>query len=129
MSTLEHINNAPNAPKPVGAYSQAVKVGDVVYLAGQIGLNPETGEMVAGGLVEQARQVFANLSAVLVHAGSSPEKIAMTSIFLADISDAKQVNELYSDFVNPQAAPARQTFAVKELPLGARIEISVIAAC
>lgn len=128
MSTLEYINNAPQAPAPVGAYSQAVAIGDTLYLAGQVGLNPETGSLVEGGLEAQAKQVFANVKAVLAHAGSSVDKIAMTTIFLADIQDGKRVNELYAEFINSKAAPARQTLAVKDLPLGAAIEISVIAA-
>ncbi|MCL4157320.1 UNVERIFIED_CONTAM: hypothetical protein GTU68_021388 [Idotea baltica] len=130
MSTkIEHLNNAPGAPTPVGAYSQAVKVGDVVHLAGQIGIAPETGELVSGGIKAEALQVFENIRAVLMFAGSSPVEIVMCSIFLAEMSDAKEVNQLYSSFINPESAPARQTVAVKELPLGALIEISVIAAC
>lgn len=128
MGQMKHINNAPGAPTPVGAYSQAVQVGELLFLAGQIAIDPATGAMIEGGVVEQTKQVLANIDAVLRHAGTSPAKIAMTSVFLTSISDAKQVNELYSSFVVPGAAPARQTFAVKDLPLGAVVEISVIAA-
>lgn len=128
MNTLKHINNAPGAPVPVGAYSQAVQVGSTLYLAGQIGLDPSSGALVEGGVEMQTKQVLANIDAVLRFAGSAPDRIAMTTIFLANISDAKLVNELYGAFVNPAAAPARQTLAVKDLPLGALVEISVIAA-
>ncbi len=124
---MEFIREAAGAPKPVGAYSAAVKAGGFLFLAGQIGLNPETGALVDGGLEAQTRQVLRNLDAVLAHCGSSPKRITMTTIFLTSIADAKVVNELYGQFVDPAAAPARQTVAVKELPLGALVEISVIA--
>ena len=127
MSQIKHINGASGAPAPVGAYSQAVRAGEMLFLAGQVGIDPETGSLVPGGVEAQAHQVFKNLEAVLGHAGSSSEKIVMTSIFLAEISDAGPVNTLYSEFINSDAAPARQTLAVKDLPLGALIEISVIA--
>ena len=121
------VNNAAGAPKPVGPYSQAVCVGSTVYCAGQIGLDPATGQMVAGGVEAELRQVLANLRAVLIAAGSSPEQIALTTIFLADINDGKVVNPMYAEFVSSDCPPARQTVAVKDLPLGARVEISVIA--
>ncbi len=124
---MEFIKEAPGAPKPVGAYSAAVKANGFVFLAGQIALDPETGTMAEGGVEVQAAQVLKNIEAVLRASGSSPKQIAMTSVFLANIADAKVVNELYTKFVDPNRAPARQTFAVKDLPLGALVEISVIA--
>ena len=125
---MEVVNGVSGAPAPVGAYSQAVKHGGLVFLAGQIALDPETGQMIEGGVREQCAQVLKNLDAVLQGAGSSSSKIVMTTIFLAEISDAAVVNELYGQFVNAEAAPARQTVAVKDLPLGAKVEISLIAA-
>ena len=124
---MEFVREAAGAPKPVGAYSAAVKAGGFIFLAGQIGLDPETGTLVEGGLEAQTRRVLQNLDAVLRQCGSSPKRITMTTIFLTNIADAKVVNELYGQFVDPSAAPARQTVAVKELPLGAVVEISVIA--
>ena len=125
---METINDAPRAPKPVGAYSQAVIYQGVVYCAGQIGIDPETSQLVPGGLDEQTKQVLSNLAAVLSFAGSSPKKILMSTIFLAEISDAQKVNAIYSEFVDKDSPPARQTVAVRALPLGALVEISVIAA-
>lgn len=125
---MEFINDAPGAPKPVGAYSQAVEVGGLVFLAGQVGLDPNTGELVTGGLEAQTKQVLENLRAVLTAAGSSPDQVLMTTIFLTEITDSKVVNGLYSEFVNLKAPPARQTIAVKALPLGALVEMSLIAA-
>lgn len=124
---MQAITNIPNAPAPVGAYSPAIKSGNLVFCSGQIALDPVTNKMVAGGVEAEAKQVLKNLEAVLLAAGSSPKKILMTTIFLANITDAKTVNALYSDFVNLEAPPARQTLAVKDLPLGAQVEISVIA--
>lgn len=125
---MDFIKNAAGAPKPVGAYSAAVRANGFLFLAGQVGLDPNSGALVEGGVEAQARQVLKNISAVLTAADSSPEKIVLTTIFLANIADAKLVNEIYGTFVNPERAPARQTVAVKDLPLGAQIEISVIAA-
>lgn len=124
---MQAITNIPGAPAPVGAYSPAIKSGQLVFCSGQIALDPSTNKIVAGGVEAEAKQVLKNLEAVLVAAGSSPKKILMTTIFLANIADAKTVNALYSDFVNLDAPPARQTLAVKDLPLGAQVEISVIA--
>lgn len=117
------------APKPVGPYSAAVASNGLVFLAGQIPLDPETGQMVSGGIEAQTAQVLSNIRAVLQGVGSSPEKIVMTTIFLSEIQFGKAVNELYSKFVNLDLPPARQTVAVKDLPMGALVEISVIAAC
>ena len=125
---MEFVKNVVGAPKPVGPYSPAVKSNGLVFLAGQIGLDAQSGVMVEGGVEAQARQVLANISAVLDASGSSADKIVMTTIFLANIADSKLVNEIYSKFVNLEAPPARQTVAVKDLPLGALVEISVIAA-
>ena len=124
---MEFITDVPGAPKPVGAYSPAVKANGFVFLAGQVGLHPETGTLVDGGVEAQAKQVLANIRAVLAASGSAVDKIVMTTIFLANISDSKAVNELYGTFVSPHALPARQTVAVKDLPLGALVEISIIA--
>jgi 2-iminobutanoate/2-iminopropanoate deaminase len=116
------------APAPIGPYSAAVKVGNLLFCAGQIALDPKTGTLVDGGVREQTEQVLKNLDAVLRGAGSSPEQIAMTTIFLTEMIHGKVVNELYAAFVDPDSPPARQTVAVKELPAGALVEISVIAA-
>lgn len=128
---IEHFVELPDAPKPVGIYSAAVKANGLLFCAGQIGLDPTTGKIVAGGVENEAKQVLKNLAAVLRGCGSSPQEILMTSIFLANITDGKVVNELYGQFLGLSqggAAPARQTLAVKDLPMGALVEISVIAA-
>ena len=124
---MEVLNKIPNAPLPIGPYSQAVIANSLLFCSGQIAIDPATGQLVSGGIEEQTDQVLKNLSAILVGAGSSSEKIVMTTIFLTDIAHGKLVNERYGEFVSKSKPPARQTVAVKGLPSGAIVEISVIA--
>ncbi len=123
---MKAILDIPGAPAPVGPYSPAVCFESFVFCSGQIGLDPNTGSMKEG-LGEQLEQVLENLTAVLKASGSSTNEILMTTIFLSDMGFGAEVNERYAQFVNPEAPPARQTVAVKDLPLGALVEISVIA--
>ncbi len=125
---MDIINNAPGAPTPVGPYSQAVRAGGLLFVAGQVGIDPQTGKLVSeDDVARQTQQVLRNLDAVLRHAGSSFEKVVMTSIFLTDMAYFAVLNPIYGSFVNKDAPPARQTVAVKQLPLGALVEISLIA--
>ncbi|MBN1106123.1 MAG: RidA family protein [Deltaproteobacteria bacterium] len=116
------------APKPVGPYSQAVRAGDLLFVSGQLGIDPATGHMVEGGGGDQARQVMANLKAVLEAGGSGFSSVVKTTIFLADMADFSEVNQVYGEFF-PSEPPARSTFQVAGLPLGARVEIEMIATC
>jgi 2-iminobutanoate/2-iminopropanoate deaminase len=125
---ISFIEDVSGAPKPVGPYSTAVKHGELLFVSGQIGLAVETGKMVEGGVEAECVQILKNLGTILEANGSSRSKILMTTIFLTAIADGKIVNEHYSKFVVEGSMPARQTVAVKELPLGALVEISVIAA-
>ena len=113
------------APAAVGPYSQAVKFGEFVFTAGQIPLVPETGQLIDGGIEAQARQVLTNLSKVLEAAGSSLANIVKTTIFVTDIGDFAQVNQVYATFFDNDP-PARSTVQVAALPLGAKIEIEAI---
>jgi len=126
---MQHYKEISGAPKPIGPYSKAVKVGELLFCSGQIGLDPSGGQLVSGGISEQTSQVLKNLNAVLRGAGSSPEQIVMTTIFLTNMADGKTVNELYGTWVSPAFPPARQTVGVAELPMGAIVEISVVAYC
>jgi 2-iminobutanoate/2-iminopropanoate deaminase len=115
-----------NAPQAIGPYSQAVRVGSFVYTAGQIAINPETSQIVAGGVTEQAKQVMKNLAAVLEAAGTGLENVVKTTIFLRYMKDFSAVNEVYGrHFV--AGKPARSTVAVSALPLQALVEIEVVA--
>ena len=113
------------APAAVGPYSQAVVSGGMVYTAGQIALDPETGALVGGNVVEQARQGMSNLAAVLDAAGSGFEKVVKTTCFLADMDDFAEFNAVYGEYFTGK--PARSCVAVKTLPKGALCEVEVIA--
>lgn len=114
-----------DAPAAIGPYSQAIASGDLVFCSGQLGLDPATGELVAG-VEAQAERALRNLSAVLQAAGMGWGDVVKTTIYLADIADFGAVNAIYAGFM-PNPAPARSTFAVGALPKGGRIEIEAIA--
>lgn len=122
----KQIISTDRAPAAVGPYSQAVKVGDFIYTAGQIPLEPQTGSLVEGGIEVQTRQVIQNLAAVLEAAGSSLNQIVKTTIFVTDIKDFATVNQVYGSFFSDRP-PARSTVQVAALPLGARVEIEAVA--
>jgi 2-iminobutanoate/2-iminopropanoate deaminase len=115
------------APAAIGPYSQAIVLGQLVYTSGQIGLDPATGQIVAGGVAAEAERVLQNLSHVLDAAGSSLELVVKTTIFLTEMSDFATVNEIYGKYFTG-VAPARSTVAVKALPRGAVVEIEAVAA-
>ena len=115
-----------NAPAAVGPYSQAIKAGNYLFTAGQIGIDPKTGKMVSGGVKAQAEQVLKNLGAVLEAAGTGFEHVVKTTIFLRYMKDFGTVNQVYAAYVGEEK-PARSTVAVAALPLGALVEIEAIA--
>ena len=114
-----------NAPAAIGPYSQAISTGNFVFTSGQIALDPQTGAMVEGGVKEQADRVCKNLSAVLLAAGSSLDKVIKTTCFLSDMADFTEFNEVYAAYFTNK--PARSCVAAKALPKGALVEIEVIA--
>ena len=116
-----------NAPAAVASYSQAIDTGGLVFLAGQIGLDPQSGEIVPGGVQAEAERALRNLMAVLDAAGLSINDVVKTTCFLADINDFAAFNAVYGKFVG-DPPPARSTFAVAALPKGARVEIEAVAA-
>ncbi len=118
-----HTNKAPDA---IGPYEQAIKANGFVYTAGQIGLEPGTGELVAGSVEEQARRVLDNVTAVLEAAGASWGQVVKTTIYLSDMADFAAVNSIYEVYLG-SAKPARTTVAVAGLPKGALVEIDVVA--
>ena len=121
---MEFVQTA-DAPQAIGPYSQAVVHGEMVFTSGQVALRPD-GSFNDGDISEQARQVLANLKAVLEAAGSAPEKVLKTTIFLADMDDFVTVNGIYEAFFGSHK-PARSTVTVKTLPKNVRIEIECIA--
>lgn len=114
------------APAAVGPYSQAIRAGDLVFTAGQLGLDPSSGEFAADDVAGQAERALANLAAILEAAGSGLDRLVKVTVFLAEISDWPAVNEVYARII-PQPFPARSAFAVKDLPKGARVEIEAVA--
>ncbi len=114
------------APAAIGPYSQAIASGEFVFCSGQLGLDPATGDLVAGGVAAQAERALRNLAAVLDAAGLTFDNVLKTTIFLADIADFGAVNAVYTTFM-PEPPPARSTFAVGALPKGGLIEIEAIA--
>ena len=115
-----------NAPQPVGPYAQAIQAGVSVYCAGQIPVDPRTGELVPGDVCKQTRQVLHNLGHVLAAAGLSLAKVVKTTVYLTDMNDYSAMNDAYAEMFAGHA-PARTTIAVAALPRGARIEIDAIA--
>ena len=114
-----------NAPQAIGPYSQAIRVGDTLYLSGQIPLNPETMELVAGGITEQTRQVLKNLGAVLEAAGLGFSNVVKTTVYMTDLSQFVEMNGIYEEGFSEK--PARATVQVSALPKGALVEIEAIA--
>jgi 2-iminobutanoate/2-iminopropanoate deaminase len=118
--------STPHAPAAVGPYSQAVVDGDRVYSSGQIPLDPNTGKLVAGDIAAQTRQVLDNLTAVLAAAGSRMDLVCKATVFVTNLADFATINQVYATYF-PSAPPARSTVQVAALPLGASVEIEVIA--
>jgi 2-iminobutanoate/2-iminopropanoate deaminase len=114
------------APAAVGPYSQGVRIGELIYTAGQIALDPASGQMVEGGIKEQTRQALKNLAAVLEAAGSSLAQVVKTTVFLQDINYFADMNSVYAEFF-PAQPPARSAVQVAALPLGALVEIEALA--
>jgi 2-iminobutanoate/2-iminopropanoate deaminase len=115
-----------SAPAAIGPYSQAIRAGDLLFLSGQIPLDPATGQLVEGDVAAQTRRVMENLAAVLKAAGLTFANVARTTIYLADLSDFAKVNEVYGSFVQ-EPFPARATVQVARLPRDARVEIDAVA--
>ena len=114
------------APAAVGPYSQGIQTGNLFFLSGQLGLNPETGKMVEGGIEKQTHQVFKNIQAVLESEGLTLNNVVKVLVLLSDINDFAAVNAIYGEYFN-EPYPARSAFQVAALPLGGQIEIEVIA--
>jgi 2-iminobutanoate/2-iminopropanoate deaminase len=123
---VKQIIQTEKAPQAIGPYSQAVKISGLVYLSGQIPIDPDTGQFVSGGVSEQTEQVLKNLSAVLEAAGSGLNRVVKTTVFLADMNDFAEMNQVYEKFFTSEP-PARSTVQAAGLPRNARVEIDAIA--
>ena len=123
---MKQVISTPKAPAAIGPYSQAIRVGNLIYTSGQIPINPATGQFVEGGIKEQTRQSLTNVKAILEEAGTSMVNVVKTTVFMADMNDFADMNAVYSEFFT-EPFPARSAVAVKTLPKGALVEIEVVA--
>jgi len=123
---MKKVVRSDGAPAAVGPYSQAISSGNLVFCSGQLGLDPATGRLAGGSAKEQMRRCLLNLEAVLTAAGLSMSDVVKTTIFLVDMEEFKDVNEVYAAFFD-ECPPARSTVGVSSLPLGARVEVEAIA--
>lgn len=123
---MKKIISTSKAPAAIGPYSQAIEMNHVLYISGQIPLNPETGKLVAGDITVQTEQVLKNIGAILSGAGYTFSDVVKSTCMLSDISNFKAMNEVYGRYYS-EKQPARSAFAVRDLPLGALIEIETIA--
>lgn len=114
------------APKAIGPYEQAIRVGGLLFTAGQIALDPKTGNLVEEGIPAQTRRVLENLKAVVEAAGTTMDKVVKATVYLKNMADFATVNEIYAEYLG-KAKPARSTVAVAELPRGALVEIDLVA--
>lgn len=126
-SSRRFIIETTKAPAAVGPYSQAVRVGDLVFTAGQIGLDPATKQLVAGGIASETRQVLDNLNAILTEGGSGLEHMIKTTVYLTDLADFRVFNDAY-EAKFPGSPPARSTVVVSALPMTARVQIDAVGA-
>ncbi len=123
---MKNVISTTKAPAAIGPYSQAVRVGNLVYTSGQIPINPATGVFAEGGIKEQTRQSLLNVKAILEAAGLTMSDVVKTTVFMADMNDFADMNAVYADFFS-EPFPARSAVAVKALPKGALVEIEVVA--
>lgn len=124
---MKQIIVTKGAPEPIGPYSQAVLHGNTLYVSGQIGIDPESGNLVQKDVDSETRRVMKNLEAVLSEAGMNFSNVVKCTIFLKDMEDFKKINKIYGSYFDPVTAPARETVEVSRLPKDVRVEISCIA--
>jgi len=124
---MKKIINTAKAPAPIGPYNQAILSGNTLYISGQIPLNPESGQLVEGDIKKETRQSMKNLRVILEEADMNFENVVKSSIFLSDMNQFSEVNEVYGTYFKAETAPARETVEVANLPKFVNVEISMIA--
>ena len=124
---MKKIINTPKAPTPIGPYNQAVLIKDTLYISGQIPIDPATGKLVEGDIKKETKQSMENLKAILEEAGLTFDHVVKTSIFIKDMHQFSEINEVYGTYFNADTAPARETVEVANLPKFVNVEISMIA--
>ncbi|MCK0144800.1 RidA family protein [Arenibacter sp. F26102] len=124
---MKKIITTTNAPAPIGPYNQAVLTGNTLYISGQIPIDPKTGDLVSGDIKKETEQSMQNLKAILTEAGMTFENVVKSSIFVKDMHQFSQINEVYAAYFDADTAPARETVEVANLPKFVNVEISMIA--
>ncbi|MDT0650974.1 RidA family protein [Autumnicola edwardsiae] len=124
---MKKIIKTDNAPAPIGPYNQAVLSGNMLFISGQIAINPKSGELETGNLAEETKLVMENLKAILTEAGLTFNDVIKTSIFISDMNNFSKINEIYGTYFDAETAPARETVEVANLPKFVNVEISAIA--
>ena len=124
---MKKIINTPKAPAPIGPYNQATLIKDTLYISGQIPIDPATGELVEGDIKKETKQSMENLKAILEEAGMTFEHVVKSTIFIKDMHQFAQINEVYGTYFDAETAPARETVEVANLPKFVNVEISMIA--
>ena len=123
---MKKIITSKNAPAPIGPYSHGVLINNMLFVSGQVGKNPQTGELVLGNIKTETKQVMENIKGILTHAEMDFTHVVKTTIFLTDMNDFASINEIYGSYFTGDY-PARETVQVSKLPLGVNVEISIIA--
>lgn len=123
------IHNTPTAPMPIGPYNQAVSFGNLLFVSGQIALDPASGDLVLDSIETETHRVLQNLQAILDASGSSLRQVLKATVFVKDINMFSRINAVYGEYFLPEFAPARELVQVSELPKFVNVEISVVAAC
>jgi len=124
---MKKIINTPNAPAPIGPYNQAVLSDNTLFISGQVAFDPRTGILILDDIKTETKQVMENLKAILNAAEMGFDNVVKTSIFISDMNNFGQINEVYGQYFNPETAPARETVQVARLPKDVNVEISMIA--
>ena len=124
---MKVIHNTPAAPMPIGPYNQAVSIGNLLFVSGQIALNPGSGDLVLDNIEVETHRVLQNLQAILDASGSSLQQVLKATVFVKDMNMFSRINAVYGEYFKPEFAPARELVQVSELPKFVNLEISVIA--
>jgi 2-iminobutanoate/2-iminopropanoate deaminase len=125
---MKQLINTPNSPLPIGPYNQAIAYGGMLYVSGQVAIDPATGDLVLDNIEAETHRVLKNLKGILEAGGSSLEKVVKATVFVKDMNMFGRINAIYGEYFKPEFAPARELVQVSELPKFVNIEISVIAA-
>lgn len=124
---MKKIIETKNAPAPIGPYTQAVLINGTLYSSGQIAIDPVSGDLITDNIIDETKQVMQNIKAILTAAEMDFDQVIKTTIFISNMDDFVQINEIYGSYFNEQIAPARETVQVAKLPKNVNVEISVIA--